>query len=159
VFRLQAPIGITVDHRFQITWMTPEVSRLTGNRVGMHAGYSPKIPWLILRRCLQAMERSIDSVHPVVWGEPGVDGGIFACIGQAFPLPLKRGLFVTSWDLIQVPGPMLREALAQASGEDMRSGGLDLDAVLAIRGGDAITGDASASPVAQPDPRLVLATH
>ena len=134
VFRLQAPIGITVDHRFRITWLTPEVSRQTGNRVGMHAGYNPKIPWVVTRRCLKAMERCIDSLLPVAWAEPGVDGGIFACIGQVFPLPLKRGLFVTSWDLTQVPESILREALKQAEGVDMRSGGLDLDAVLATRG-------------------------
>ena len=152
MFRLPAPIGITCNHRFQITWLTPEVSRQTGNRVGMHAGYNPKIPWIVTRRCLSAMEHCIDSGHPVVWQEPGVDGGIFACIGQVFPLPMKRGLFVTSWDLTQVPAPILREALAQASGEDMRSGGLALDAVLAMRGSDDITSDTSESQAAHPGP-------
>ena len=149
MFRLQAPIGITFDHRFRISWLTPEVSRQTGNRVGMHAGYNPKIPWVVTRRCLDAMERSIDSRLPVTWGEPGVDGGIFACIGQVFPLPLKRGLLVTSWDLTQVPEALLREALARSSAEEMRSGGLDIDAMLAERVDNAAHGAAADLPAAE----------
>lgn len=107
-----APFGLTIDHRYHITSLTPAAARRTGAHVGIRAGTSPKLPWSMTRHYVEALERCFDTGLPVAWFHPGLDGHPGG-IGQAFPLPLKQGLYVTTLWLDQIPEDYLRSLLTR----------------------------------------------
>jgi hypothetical protein len=88
-------LGLILDQRLRITWITPALARFSGARVGMRAGTSPKLPWATMRRYLGAVERCLETGLPVTWVEPGDGDRVLPALGQAFPLPMKRGVVAT----------------------------------------------------------------
>lgn len=86
-------LGLTLDHRYHVTWITPGLARYSGVSAGMRAGSGHRVPWAVTRRYLEAVERCLDTGLAVAWLDPGhVDPPSF--VGQAFPLPFGRGALV-----------------------------------------------------------------
>ena len=88
-------LGVMLDNRLHITWITPELSRAVGLRVGDSAAESQDLPWTAIRHFVEAAERVLETGQAEAWFEPGQEGGLAPSVTQILPLPLNRGLVAT----------------------------------------------------------------